>query len=270
MTTRRDKNQIPYDVIATKKYKICVETTIDGDPHTTILTIAEYECINMIIICIDSPNNSYVECRMFRQEERGLIRKGHYTTEDDNIWYDPFESEIDSIILIKWLLTYLNEKYLIIKELLLLDEDMQEPYSTGALNMAAMNMFTDGKTIYDKHFDVRMDEISNMSCKKMIDAATEMKQKIPFDQFARYSYINNLSDLNLSKNELQYHYENSKTWQEFFSYIRNAIGKINFYEWLSSGSNWFNRFYFIILEFNILSFQYIFKPKKYDISHTII
>jgi hypothetical protein len=130
-----------------------------------------------------------------------------------------------------------------------------------------MKVFTDGKTWYESHFYVTMNKEYQSLYNNMKKYANEKKSMMTFDNFL--GYINN-KNIPINIDEMKIQYDNSVSWQSFFSYIRNKIGISKYCVWLSN-NGWFDNFTRAVLKFHTLSIQFIFEPKQYnDISYKIL
>ena len=272
MNTRRVKRQgliePPRGTINTSIEKVIVNTVIKGRPYIKTMIITSYEAENSLTIYIGDSNFYCIYCQILKNKESGIYHTGLLTKEKWDISCSPdkpFEKGIDSIIIIKLVLTYINDKYPEVKELLFTDLSTKYYDDGSSVSLVGMNVFTDGKTWYESHFDVKMDDLYKNLYERMMATATENKSKMSFNKFIWYCNIN---QLNIPLDELEQQYNLSTTWQEFLSFIRDKIGVSNYYKWLSR-NNWFDIFVHLVLKFRSLSLQFIFEPKQYDISYNI-
>jgi hypothetical protein len=275
MSTRRAKRQgiiePPRGVIRTIREKIIIKTLIKTKLRTKTMIITTFECNTSITINIGNREIYCIDCTLLKNTNTGIYDTGTLTKarwDIDCSIGDPFEKGDDSIMIIKLLLTYIKDKYPSVKQLLFTDMSTKTCDDGSSVNLAAMKIFTDGKTWYESHFDVIMDENYKELYNSMKKTATEKKETITFNTFTGYLNINNIPN-QISINTMKTEYENSKTWQEFFSYIRNKLGISQYCIWLSN-NGWFDNFTRIVLKFNTMSLEFIFEPKQYDISYTVI
>lgn len=273
MSTRRAKRvgiiEPPRDVIKTTRDKVIVNTMINNKPRTKVMIMTIFESENSVTIYIGDSNIYCIDCQIIKNKESGNYESGILTKARWDIncsLDDPFEKGTDSIIIIKLLLTYIKDTYPSVKHILFTDLSTKDCDDGSSVSLVGMKVFTDGKTWYESHFDVYMDKLYKDLYKAMMSNATEKKSNMSFKTFMGYSTTYNL---NISLDILESKYNNSNTWQEFFSYIRNTIGVSNYCKWLSK-NNWFDNFIFAVLKFQTLGLQFIFEPKKYNISYKFV
>jgi hypothetical protein len=271
--TRKAKRQgliePPRGVLKTIREKVMIETLIKNKIRKKIMIITVFECETSITINIGNTEIYCIDCTILKNGNTGIYETGILTKarwDIDCSINDPFSKGDDSIIIIKLLLTYINVKYPTVKELIFTDMSTKTCDDGSSVNLAAMKVFTDGKTWYESHFDVTMNNQYQELYNNMKKDANEKKLSMTFENFMGYININNIP---ISIDELKIQYENSKTWQEFFSEIRNKIGISKYCIWLSK-NGWFDNFINAVLKFHTLSIQFIFKPKQYDISYKIL
>lgn len=272
MSTRRAKRQgliePPRGLIKTIREKVIVETLIKNKLRKKNMIITTFECETSITINIGNSEIYCIDCTILKNNT-GIYNTGTLTKarwDIDCSIDDPFEKGDDSITIIKLLLTYIKDKYPSVTNLLFTDMSTKTCDDGSSVNLASMKIFTDGKTWYESHFDVIMDTDYQDLYNNMKKYANEKKLLMTFENFIGYININNLP---LSIDEFKIEYENSKTWQEFFSYIRNKIGISKYCIWLSK-NGWFDNFTRIVLKFNTMTIELIFEPKKYDISYRVL
>lgn len=272
MSTRRAKRQgliePPRGLIKTIREKVIVETLIKNKLRKKNMIITTFECETSITINIGNSEIYCIDCTILKNNT-GIYNTGTLTKarwDIDCSIDDPFEKGDDSITIIKLLLTYIKDKYPSVTNLLFTDMSTKTCDDGSSVNLASMKIFTDGKTWYESHFDVIMDTDYQDLYNNMKKYANEKKLLMTFENFIGYININNLP---LSIDEFKIEYENSKTWQEFFSYIRNKIGISKYCIWLSK-NGWFDNFTRIVLKFNTMTIEFIFEPKKYDISYRVL
>jgi hypothetical protein len=270
--TRRAKRQgtiePPRGLIKTIREKVIVEPLIKNKLRKKVMIITTFECETSITINIGNTEIYCIDCTIIKNNtgiyNTGILTKARWDI-DCSIG-DPFEKGDDSIIIIKLLLTYIKDRYPSVTELLFTDMSTKTCDDGSSVNLAAMKVFTDGKTWYETHFDVKMDKQYQDLYNNMKNYANEKKLSMTFDGFMGYININNIP---IDNKLMRIQYENSKNWQDFFSYIRNNIGVSQYCIWLSK-TGWFDNFTNAVLKFHTLSIQFIFEPKKYDISYKIL
>lgn len=274
--TRRVKRQgliePPRGVIKTTLEKVIVESTVNNKTRKKVMIITTFECETSIMINIGNREIYCIDCTLLKNTISGIYDTGLLTKarwDIDCSIGDPFSKGDDSIMIIKLLLTYIKDKYPNVKELLFTDMSTKTCDNGSSVNLAAMKVFTDGKTWYESHFDVKMEKQYKDLYDNMKNEANIKKELISFEGFIGYTN-QSINKISISSDEMEKQYNISKTWQEFFSYICSKIGISKFCIWLGS-NNWFDNFVFAVLKFHTLSIQFIFEPKKYDnISYKIV
>jgi hypothetical protein len=272
--TRRIKRQgliePPRDIIKTTREKVIVEAMIGNTIRKKVMIITTYETINTITIYIGNRDIYCIDVQLLKDTDTNTVKTGYLTKARwDAICSieEPFSNGTDTIIMIKLLVSYIKDNYPNVSELLFNDMSTKTCDDGNSVSLSAMKIFTDGKTWYESHFDITIDSHNKYIYDKMKETINLKKDEISFDKFAMYSNINSLD---ISNSELKDLYNNSKTWQIFFSKIRDLIGISKLCIWLSK-NNWFDIFLNTILKINISTIQFILKIKKYnEISYKII
>lgn len=265
MSTRRAKRigliENPRDLIKTTKHKITIVSK-NNKNSKKIFIITIFECKTSITIYIGSSNIYCVDCQLLKNINTGIpytgiLTKARWDTECSIDNY--FKKGNDSILIIKLLLSYIKNNYPTVNDIIFTDMSTKECDDKSSVNLASMKVFTDGKTWYETHFDVKMGEIYKELYDKMKIQANKIKSELHFDNFMGYAIIDKLG---IEKEELKKIYNEATTWQDFFSQIRDKIGVSKYCIWLGTG-NWFDNFVCTTLKFNTLSLQFIFEPKEY-------
>jgi hypothetical protein len=274
MSTRKAKRQgliePPRDVITTKKEKIIFEGTIEEKYTKKTMIITTYETINTITIYIGNYDIYCMDVQLLKDSISGTVNTGYLTkVRWDSVCSidEPFKNGIDTIIMIKALILYINDNYSNVKYLLFNDKSTRICDDGNSVSLAAMKFLTDGKTWYEDHFDISIDDNNKYIYDKIKKNTTSIKNQLSFDTFSMYS---NIKYLNISDEILKESYNNSHTWQVFFSFIRDKIGISKLCIWLSK-NNWFDIFINTILRMNLSSIQFMLDIKKYNnISYKIV
>jgi hypothetical protein len=162
--------------------------------------------------------------------------------------------------MIRALVMYIKDHYSNVKYLLFNDKSTKTCDDGNSVSLAAMKFLTDGKTWYEDHFDISFDDFNKSIYEKIKKNIITIKNQLSFDTFSMYS---NIKYLNISDDILREAYNNSNTWQGFFSFIRNKIGISKLCIWLSR-NNWLDIFLNTILKMNLSSIQFMLNIKQYD------
>jgi hypothetical protein len=274
MSTRRAKRQgtiePPRDVIKTTREKVVVETLIKNKLRKKVMIITTYETINTITIYIGNHDIYCIYVQLLKDVNTNIVNMGYLTKARwDAVCSieEPFSNGADTIMMIKLLVSYIKDKYPNVYGLMFNDMSTKTCDDGSSVSLASMKFLTDGKTWYESHFDTSINSINKYAYDMMKENANIKKEELSFDNFSMYSNINYLQ---LSNDELKDIYNNSKTWQEFFSKIRSLIGISKLCIWLGK-NNWFDIFLNVILKINISTIQFILDVKKYnEISYKIL
>jgi hypothetical protein len=267
MSTRRAKRQgliePPRDVIKTTREKVIVEGTINNKYSKKYMIITTYETVNTITIYIGNSDIYCMDVKLLKDPDTDIVNTGYLTKArwDSACSLDePFGKGIDTIIMIKSLITYITDRYQNVKYLLFNDMSTRICDDGNSVSLAAMKLLTDGETWYESHFDISIDSTNKYIYDEIKKSINIKKQELSFDKFSMYSNINSLS---ISIDKLKELYNTSNNWQKFFSEIRNLIGISKLCIWLGK-NNWFDIFLHTILRINISSIQFLMNVKKYD------
>jgi hypothetical protein len=268
MSTRKAKRpgliEQPRDVLSVTRKKIMVESIIHNKPRKLYTIITIFDCKQSITINIGSAHIYSIDCTLMKNAVTGICETGTLTKarwDNECSLDEPFKKGDDSIIIIKFLLTYINDNYPMVTHLLFTDMSTKECDNGGSVNLAGMKILTDGKTWYESHFNIIMDEKFNTLYIAMKNEANAKKTAMTFETFMGYVPMNPIPI-----NDMKLQYETSKTWIDFFSSIRNIIGVSQYCIWLSK-NGWFDQFIRVVLKVNTMSLEFMFKPEKYDITY---
>jgi len=254
---------IPVNGINKKVERIEIEATIDDRIHKKVMIITTYETINTIHIYIGSRNIYCMDVQLLKDKEFGTADTGVLTkVRWDTVCSidEPFGKGTDTIMMIKALVTYIHNNYPNVVSLTFNDMSTKICDDGNSVSLAAMKLLTDGKTWYETHFDVSTDDINTYIYNKMKENITQKKQEMIFFKFSMYAQTQSLPIPTDTVKEL---YENSPTWQQFFSFIRDRIGISKLCIWLSK-NNWFEIFLQTILKLSIPTVIFLLHVKKYD------
>ena len=99
----------------------------------------------------------------------------------------------------------------------------------------------------------------------MMDYAKEQKKNLPWETFV-YDTKSNPTLLGIDR--IKETYESSKTWQEFFLYVRSQLGVSKFCICLSD-RGWFDNFILTRLRFSLMTIPYLIDVSVYDTEYTL-
>lgn len=137
----------------------------------------------------------------------------------------PFEKGIDTILLLKFMLKLNRDRYPYITSIQFTDMSTKECDNKGSVSLAGMKVFTDGKTWYESHMDVSMDQGHTQLYELMKENANRKKQEIPWESFKQFSYVHQLP---IPLEEIEVLYNECKTWPPFFSSMCDRLGMSQF------------------------------------------
>jgi len=238
-------------VIANKKHMIITEFhTQDG---VTIYIGSE------TIYCIDVLLRKIEGSDVF--EPIGLLSKIRWDGECS--LNDPFEKGSDTIMIFQLIISYLRNKYPDVKVLQFTDLSTRACDNGASVSLAAMKLFTDGKTWYEDRFEACIDPLYEEIYNKMKSHADTIKKTMSWDVFS--TYLKNDEKI-IDNGTVQTFYEETTTWQDFFSKIRDTVDKSKFCIWLST-RDWFDSFLMRQLNFNIMGVHFIINIPEFK--HTI-
>jgi hypothetical protein len=267
MSTRNTKRQgtieLPRNVIHRKVEKIEIEASIDNKTHKKVMIITIYETGNTIKIYIGNRDIYCMNVQLLKDAEMGTTDTGVLTkVRWDTVCSidEPFGKGTDTIIMIKALVSYIHDNYPKVVYLTCNDMSTKTCDDGNSVSLAAMKLVTDGKTWYETHFDVMTDDINTYVYDKMKASITQKKQEMSFFKFSMYSQTQSLP---IPTDIVQQLYDNSTTWQEFFSGVRDRIGISKLCIWLSR-NNWFEIFLQTILRLSIPTVIFLMNVKRYD------
>ena len=267
MSTRRAKRpgtiEPPRDVISTKREKIFIESKGGNKTTKKVMIITTYETINTIRIYIGNRDIYCMDVQLLKDSETQTATTGHLEKARwDTVCSldEPFGKGTDTILMIKTLINYIKNTYPNVEALTFNDMSTKTCDDGSSVSLAAMKLFTDGETWYETHFDISLDTYNKSLYETIKKTINEKKRELSFDKFSMYS---NTSALSIQNGKLRIIYDESDTWQKFFSEIRNIVGISKLCVWLSK-NNWFDIFLHTILKVNIASILFMLEVRPYD------
>jgi len=171
---------------------------------------------------------------------------------------NPFVRGQDTVTIFQLLITYIKNNYPDVQYAEFNDASNRTCDNGGWVNLAAMKLFTDGKTWYEDHFNAKIDEHSEIMYRTMIANANRTKQDMTWEQ-AKMEMP--WAIVGIPEEDLRLQYEKVGTWTEWFKWIRTTIGDSAFCIWLSH-HGWFDQFLRSVLKCSIM--YYIFKVNVND------
>lgn len=259
-STHQDTIEAPSGTHTTTRQKVTVG-------HKTMV-ITEYHKEWSTIIYIGSETIYCIDITLYkalggRYQSRGILTKIRWDGECS--LYHPFEQGTDTIMIFQLAMTYVHRNYPTVTEMSFNDLSTRQCENGASVSLSAMKLFTEGKTWYESHFHAIMDRASEAPYQAMMTYATEQKSLIPWEEFVQYT--SNHSTL-LRIPHIKEIYQSSKTWQEFFLYLRKQLGVVKFCVFLSE-KGWFDSFIQGRLRFQLMSVQYLIDPSQYDTEYTL-
>jgi hypothetical protein len=250
----------PYDVLRTVQQHVTV--------GNKTMVITEFHKKRPITIYIGSAKVYCVDITLYKDDD-GICRpRGDL----NNIRWDgacsinhPFEKGTDTIMIFKLAMTYIHRTYPTVTELSFTDMSTRQCDNGESVSLSAMKLFTEGKTWYESHLHTRIDPRSEAQYNAMMAYTTEQKKEMSWNELV--DYIPRHSTI-LNIDRIKEVYQSSKTWQEFFLYVRSQLGMSAFCICLSK-DGWFDEFILKRLNFNLMGIHYTIDPSLYDTDYTL-
>lgn len=245
----------PQNTQKTSRYKI----TSEG--RTFILTV--FEGYNKFTFFLGGYILYCIHANFSRTKIGTLIDFGSLTRLRYNIYYKKIEN--DDTLMIRLMAAYIKNNYPSMTFLMFTDfsnfnDDKWEPFS-----ITNTNLFIDGISWYQKHFQVRMQPEHYKIHTQIIKNANDEKMRMTWSQFC-YSYLPRTT-LPETKVPMEEIYNTSITWQEFFKNIRDDIGVTNLYNWFLEKS-WF--FLFLkLMKYDMIYIGGYITPADFSQEYTI-
>ena len=177
----------------------------------------------------------------------------------------PFEQGADTIMILKLAMTYVHRTYPTVTEMVFTDMSTRQCDNGGSVSLSAMKLFTDGTTWYESNLHATLDPGSEVKYNAMMDYAKEQKKNLPWETFV-YDTKSNPTLLGIDR--IKETYESSKTWQEFFLYVRSQLGVSKFCICLSD-RGWFDNFILTRLRFSLMTIPYLIDVSVYDTEYKL-
>lgn len=174
---------------------------------------------------------------------------------------DSFEHGTDTMMILELAMTLIHKRYPNITHIRFTDMSSRKCDNGTDVDLAAMKYFTDGRTWYEDRFHAVIDPRSETTYEKMIRDANAIKSTMTWQMFTSYAPLDTLK---MNHEHVEKVYEASDTWQEFFSAIRDEIGKGPFCVWLSQ-KNWFDNFVRGKLRFHLMSVAFLLDVSRFHI-----
>jgi len=281
MSTRRCKREGEIEAPSGTISDTRVHVLANGK-HMIITTYVKQQSVQ---IYIGSGNTYCIDAQLYKDEtgeflDTGILNKIRWDA--DCASDKSFEQGEDTIMILQLLMTYIKDTYPAIKKIWFTDLSTKKCDNNVSVNLAAMKFFTVGKTWYEDRFHAIIAPESAEMYERMINAATVKKTTMTWEDAKRYIKI---STLDIHESLLQKTYEETKTWQQWFSWILETMQHVfqskknnaktsrkkaaaQFCIWLSQGG-WFDTFVQIILQFNTMGVKFILDPRKFSLTYDI-
>lgn len=250
----------PRGVIETRRQKVTVgrKTMILTEFHTELSTT----------IYIGSDNIYCIDITIFKAMDgtympRGILTKVRWDGECSVT--DAFERGTDTVMIFKLAMVYIKTTYPTVTMVAFTDLSTKECDNGASVSLSGMKLFTDGQTWYESHFNAYIDPASAAMYTAMMVRATELKQKMTWEEFV-YCTANNRTIIGIENVKEQF--EASHTWQEFLTYVRIKLGVTLFCICLSE-KNWFDIFIQSRLQFNLMGVQFLIPIASFKMDYII-
>jgi hypothetical protein len=152
-----------------------------------------------------------------------------------------------------------------------------------------MKLFTDGKTWYlpvpeeqegmpstvekyfasgwyEDHFGAKIEPEFESAYMAVMQKANNKKTEITWEEF--YDNYVPTTGLPTTMDKLKSFFDESDTWQEFFSKVRKDIGIAALCIWFSTDS-WYEKMFLPYVGFNLIRFAFILTPSNFSQEYTI-
>lgn len=176
-----------------------------------------------------------------------------------------FTRGADTQFILKFLLTYLSKTYPSVKKLAFNDASARTCNHGVPVSLASMQFILTGKTWYQKHFSAYLEGRDIQNFTRYYDDYTRQKKLTDWNMIIYR--IDNLPSLGIDMQTLEQIYNQTNTWEEFFSYISNMIGIGEFCEFIYP---WLDKFIKSFLKHELMGFQYMMPVKEYPIEYELL
>jgi hypothetical protein len=164
-----------------------------------------------------------------------------------------YEEGITTANLFKFALQFLFDKHPSVKTLVFNDSSSIKCDNGFPMDLAIFKMLTDGKTWYQKTFGANfLSKEDENNIRREIERINELKQQTPFNIFSNNFPV---KSINLPFDEVQAKYEETKTWQDFFKWIEQKIGKRKLCNVLSERYDLFVNHFLVMPKMDRYQFQ---------------
>jgi hypothetical protein len=250
----------PRGVIETRCQKVTV--------GRKMMILTEFHTELSTTIYIGSDTIYCIDITLFKAMDgtympRGILNKVRWDGECSVT--DAFERGTDTVMIFKLAMTYIKNTYPTVTVLAFTDVSTKECSNGASVSLSGMKLFTDGQTWYESHFDAYIDPSSTKMYTAMMSRATEVKQTISWEEFV-YCTANNHTIIGIKNVKEQF--EASRTWQEFFTYVRSQMDVASFCICLSE-KNWFDIFIQSRLQFNLMGVQFLIPVASFAMDYII-
>lgn len=163
---------------------------------------------------------------------------------------EDFERGKDTTMIFKLIISYIKDHYPSVQYAEFNDVSNRRCDNGGSVNLAAMKLFTDGKTWYESHFNAKIDDRFKDVYYKIISDANDTQQHMTWDNAKKEMPW---ESIDIPEEQLREKYEQSTSWREWLKWIRTEKGDSAFCIWLSH-KGWFDEFLRSVLKFNIMNY----------------
>ena len=253
--------EAPSGTIDTTRYKIST------GGKTMILTVFETESSFTLylggykIYCIDALVRKNKNGVFFKE---GLLNKVRY--DSSCVTEGVFEEGKDTSMALKCMMTYIKNTYPPVTKIQFSDLSTKVCNNGASVSLSAMKLFTDGKTWYEDHFGAKIEPEFESAYMAVMKKANNKKTEITWEEF--YDNYVPTTGLPTTMDKLKSFFEESNTWQEFFSKVRNDIGIAALCIWFSTDS-WYEKMFLPYVGFNLIRFAFILIPSNFSQEYTI-
>lgn len=204
---------VSYNTITTNNKAFLLTTHTNTDTITMYIGGHDKYCIEAQIFKENSTFSSFIDISVGNLSQIyfnvGCSLKGG------------FKRGEDTNLIIQLMISYINKTYPYIKSLSFTDASFRSCDNGHTVGLAEMSFITTGKTWYELHYKAYIETPYKVIVDENISNYNNLKKKVSWEMMTNYIRT---PPPTFTIEQLHILFDNSTTWQEFFSTIRNTIG----------------------------------------------
>lgn len=232
---------------------------------TKTMRMSIYESQTSITIYIGGHEEYCIEIQMMKPGYGYDITMAHFSKIrwdlNCSLEYN-FQRGVDTNMLLKLAMSYISRNYRDVTHMTFNDASSRTCDDGRPVDLAKMSYICTGKTWYEKHFGAYIAPLWKNAFETQHKKFNEAKKTMTWEQFNGFIGV----PLPLDKQTIEKMYNDSDTWQDFFSSVRDAVGIGKFCEFVAP---WLDSFLLRYLQFNFIGFNYIMPITDYDLSYSV-